>query len=213
MLFCAAENCEKPVHCKGFCRPHYQRLTAHGRLNKLKDNRTKHPLYMTWNANRQRGGFVKEWNDDFWNDKSGDTRLVRLKLNEPFGPNNFKLELLFKPLENETDIDRRKRQRKQKSLNDPNMYRSLNYKYNFGLSLEEYEIKLKVQNYVCAICEQPETVTYKDTGVVKNLAVDHCHITNKIRDLLCSKCNLFVGKLEDNIAILNKFTNYIEKHK
>ncbi len=218
ILICAAENCEKIVHCKGFCRNHYQRYSKYGRLNKINGEKIKHPLYDTWNANRQRAGFVKEWLDDFYKfikdvgEKPIDHRLTRIRLNEPFGPTNFKWVPLFKPLENETDKDRRIRQRVQKRVDNPDYYRALNYKYTFKLSIDQIEAKLKNQNYVCAICEQPETAVYKSTGVVKNLALDHDHKTNKMRDFLCFKCNSFLGKLENSI-LMDKFLNYLEKHK
>lgn len=32
----------------------------------------------------------------------------------------------------------------------------------------------------------------------KAFAVDHCHITGKIRGLLCTKCNTAIGLLDDN---------------
>jgi len=41
------------------------------------------------------------------------------------------------------------------------------------------------------------------------LAVDHCHNTNKVRELLCSACNILLGKAKDNISILQSAINYL----
>jgi hypothetical protein len=62
----------------------------------------------------------------------------------------------------------------------------------------------------CAICNQYETT--KRNGVIKNLAVDHCPQTNKIRQLLCARCNTALGSLRDNIETLQKAINYLHKH-
>lgn len=74
-------------------------------------------------------------------------------------------------------------------------------KHRYNLSLEQYEQMLIEQNYECKIC--------RDT---KNLCVDHCHTTNKIRGLLCSTCNKALGAFKDNINILNSAIKYLD-HK
>lgn len=57
---------------------------------------------------------------------------------------------------------------------------------------------------VCAICKRPETIN-------KSLAVDHCHLTNTIRGLLCTNCNIALGKMGDSIEILKSAIAYLEK--
>ena len=57
----------------------------------------------------------------------------------------------------------------------------------FGITLDTYEEMLKSQNNVCAICFRPETFEMK--GTIHSLAVDHDHVTGKIRGLLCRACN------------------------
>lgn len=77
-------------------------------------------------------------------------------------------------------------------------------KEDYGLSLNEYNELFKKQNGNCAICGKNQSVfKYK-------LAVDHCHKTNKIRGLLCGKCNTALGSLEDDIIILQKAINYLK---
>jgi len=83
-------------------------------------------------------------------------------------------------------------------------------KRKFDLSLEEYEELLCKQNGACAICECPETATRG--GVVRKLAVDHCHDTGKVRGLLCSNCNTGIGKLKDRASLVLKAYKYLEKH-
>lgn len=51
-------------------------------------------------------------------------------------------------------------------------------RYQYGLSNEEYEDLLAKQNGVCAICQK-----------VSKLYVDHDHITDAVRGLVCVHCN------------------------
>lgn len=81
----------------------------------------------------------------------------------------------------------------------------------YGLTGEEYGAMLAEQKGVCAICEKPETAMLR--GTPKQLHVDHCHETNRIRALLCGKCNAMLGLAGDNTGILRAAADYIEKHK
>lgn len=80
-------------------------------------------------------------------------------------------------------------------------------KNNYNLSKEEYFKILEEQNGKCAICssDDPGSSTYS------KLCVDHCHKTNKIRGLLCFKCNTSLGKFGDNVEFLKKAIKYLEK--
>ena len=40
-------------------------------------------------------------------------------------------------------------------------------------------------------------------------ATDHCHITGKVRGVLCSRCNLGLGYFDDDINKLKKAINYL----
>ncbi len=59
-----------------------------------------------------------------------------------------------------------------------------------GITSDDYARLLKEQNGVCAICKH----TCK-TG--RKLSVDHNHETGEVRGLLCTRCNLFLGHIED----------------
>ena len=74
----------------------------------------------------------------------------------------------------------------------------------YNITLEEYEQKLKEQNYCCAICKRHQS-KFK-----KKLHVDHNHKTGKVRDILCAGCNVDVSVVEDRLEVLLK---YLKKHK
>ena len=60
----------------------------------------------------------------------------------------------------------------------------------------------------CKICDNPYDYISKHNG----LYIDHCHKTNKIRGLLCAKCNRLLGIWDDNIEILKSAVNYLENN-
>ena len=77
-------------------------------------------------------------------------------------------------------------------------------KNTYKISIEEYEQKLKEQNYSCAICNR-----HRDE-FKRNLSVDHDHKTGKIRSLLCIICNSNVAIVEDKLEMIQK---YLNKHR
>lgn len=74
---------------------------------------------------------------------------------------------------------------------------------NYGITAEQYEEMSARQHGLCAMCEH-----VCSSG--KQLAVDHCHSTGKVRALLCMNCNQGIGKFKDNPELLRKAADYIE---
>jgi uncharacterized Zn finger protein (UPF0148 family) len=85
---------------------------------------------------------------------------------------------------------------------------SLRTKYN--LTLEQFDSMFKKQNGKCAICGF-QFVDWKTptTKGKKDIHVDHNHSTNKVRGLLCSRCNVGIGLLKENISILQSAIKYL----
>jgi len=80
-----------------------------------------------------------------------------------------------------------------------------NYKKRYGLSVEQKQALIDGQEGKCAICQKELTITH-------DVCVDHCHSTNIIRGILCRKCNLGIGHLNDSIEILKSALKYLAKH-
>ena len=93
--------------------------------------------------------------------------------------------------------------RKWKAGN-PRRQKDYQLRIKFGISIEQYEQIQESQNDLCAICGKPP-------GQL-SLAVDHNHVTNVVRGLLCSWCNVAMERLETipNWAILAE--EYLRKH-
>lgn len=43
------------------------------------------------------------------------------------------------------------------------------------------------------------------------LAVDHCHVTGKIRGLLCTRCNVALAAVGDNLEGVMRFVEYLRR--
>lgn len=79
--------------------------------------------------------------------------------------------------------------------------RSYRLRNKFGITPEQYDTLVAIQQSGCAICG----------GIDSNkaLAVDHCHTTGKVRGLLCSRCNQGLGMFKDSPALLEKAKVYV----
>lgn len=85
---------------------------------------------------------------------------------------------------------------------NPEVWRAHNKKTKlkrYGLTLAEFANLSKRQDGKCAIC----------ANVPKTLYVDHCHVSNKVRGLLCSPCNSGLGYFHDNPGKLLRAAFYV----
>lgn len=94
---------------------------------------------------------------------------------------------------------------------NPDKYKSIELKSNFGITLDEYRQMLDTQNGVCAICFQPETSRSVTPGKTRMLAVDHNHETGQVRGLLCSACNQGIGLFRDDPLKLESAITYLKE--
>lgn len=70
----------------------------------------------------------------------------------------------------------------------------------YGLDQQTYDALVASQNGQCAIC-----------GSEAPLAIDHDHITNKVRGLLCRNCNIGIGHFRDSERHLERAIAYLKK--
>lgn len=78
----------------------------------------------------------------------------------------------------------------------------------FGMTPGDYDRMLIAQGGKCAICFQfPRFI--RSTA---RLHVDHDHATGAVRGLLCTLCNLALGKMEDSPDRLRRAADYLEEH-
>lgn len=75
-------------------------------------------------------------------------------------------------------------------------------KRNYGLSKEQFYELCVEQNFSCKICNHK----HEDE---RTLCVDHDHETGKVRGLLCRKCNIALGHVNDDVSILRNMIAYL----
>lgn len=88
---------------------------------------------------------------------------------------------------------------------NPFYWKDYSLRKQYGISLLEYNLLLKRQNGVCAICLRPER-----SDRYKHFSVDHDHVTGKVRGLLCSGCNRAIGIMGDDAVRLRRASEYLE---
>jgi len=73
----------------------------------------------------------------------------------------------------------------------------------YGLEPGQYDALLSSQGGRCAICG--------NKPVKRRLAVDHDHITGRVRGLLCMRCNRALGMWEMDTDKLKRLRVYVER--
>jgi hypothetical protein len=70
----------------------------------------------------------------------------------------------------------------------------------YGITPEEYQSLKEKQQGKCLLpsCDRPAS------------ALDHCHVTGKLRGLMCPKCNSMLGFADDSPARLREAATYLE---
>ena len=102
---------------------------------------------------------------------------------------------------------KRRQQRKDNPESEKKAQRRKHLKHNYGISEKQFDILLSEQGNVCAICKTDAW------GWRGQPCVDHDHYTGKVRGLLCSKCNLGIGHLNDSIELLTNAIEYLTETK
>ncbi len=83
-----------------------------------------------------------------------------------------------------------------------------NRKSKYGVSPEEFVSRLALQGGGCAICNK--VLDESKRSLIGH--VDHCHVTNKVRGVLCSSCNIGIGLFRDNRKLLSRAIDYLSYH-
>jgi hypothetical protein len=77
-------------------------------------------------------------------------------------------------------------------------------KRSYGITVEQYEEMFVTQGKMCKICKAD-----KPGGRTKLFFIDHCHKTQKVRGLLCMRCNTGLGLFMDNPEFLGQAVKYL----
>lgn len=131
-------------------------------------------------------------------DKAGLSYYIK-KYKIPVRSKNEAIKLAFQ-----------KRRRNVKGENNPNykdgkqVDAGVGKRWNkYGITEEEFNLRLIKQNNRCAICG----------GLfVETPRIDHNHDTGEVRGLLCNSCNGGIGLFKDDLALIKKAIDYLLKY-
>lgn len=102
-------------------------------------------------------------------------------------------------IKNKEYVDNRSKKWK---VNNKNKVFNIMLKYKYGITVEQKNQMIIIQNNKCACCKDP-----LDNNP-RNVCIDHDHITGKLRKVLCQKCNKSLGIMEENVDKISKLLEY-----
>lgn len=80
-------------------------------------------------------------------------------------------------------------------------------KQKYNMTIEEWETLFNVQGRCCA---NPKCRSTEPKDIRGYWHTDHDHLTERVRGILCRKCNLALGYVNDSTEILKGLIEYIE---
>jgi hypothetical protein len=81
--------------------------------------------------------------------------------------------------------------------------RRRNLRRKYKMTESDYETMLAQQQSLCLGCGKPPAEG-------ERLVVDHDHVTDKVRGLLCRWCNIALGGAKDSVHVLRGLIEYLE---
>lgn len=75
-------------------------------------------------------------------------------------------------------------------------------KRKYNITIEQYEEMFIQQNKCCVICNE----------TIAKFVVDHCHTSQKVRSILCDRCNKVLGLVREKEEVLKQMIKYIKVH-
>jgi len=81
------------------------------------------------------------------------------------------------------------------------------YKRNYNATDEQFDAYMAVTH--CQVCDRELS---NDANEVTGRCQDHCHITGKMRKVLCNRCNTAEGYYKDDPESILKLYEYIKQN-
>jgi hypothetical protein len=93
----------------------------------------------------------------------------------------------------------------------PNYQKNWIFKYTYGIDKKTFKKMISLQNHKCAICQKK----FNYDNRLNIPCLDHNHLTNKIRAVICWGCNAGIGFLiaDNDESILLNAVKYVRKYQ
>lgn len=189
---CKFEGCDRSAHARGYCSPHATQLRKGEELTPKPRHKVKGICSFEGCDRELRSKGL--CSAHYGQSRRGDGTLSKLR--DYFSPEG---ECFISWCEGDTD-----------SRGLCKFHRGQSRRYNLS---NEHLLEL-YQNNVCDVCGNPPEHN-------KNLHIDHDHSCcpgtkscgKCVRGLLCARCNLGLGRFEDDVKLLYALTNYLNRTK
>lgn len=103
-------------------------------------------------------------------------------------------------LREKAKIYRKNNEKREKERSRENLIKA------YGITPKDYNKIFEEQKGCCAICERHQT-EFK-----KKLSIDHNHNDGQVRGLLCHNCNVGLGNFKDDIELMKRGIDYLNKY-
>lgn len=102
----------------------------------------------------------------------------------------------------EDNTEKLTQKEKDRWMNDRENQTRRHRMWRYKLTQKEM-IQLELNaNGRCSICKRKSD----------NMHVDHNHLTGKVRELICKKCNIAIGYVEEDLGRLRAISDYLIQH-
>jgi len=95
--------------------------------------------------------------------------------------------------------------KREKHLQDPDVRKRYWYLKRYGITPQTWDKIFESQGRKCQIC-----LTHEPGK--RGWHIDHCHLTLKVRGILCMNCNTLLGQAKDSVEILGRAIEYLKEN-
>lgn len=103
--------------------------------------------------------------------------------------------------------EKSKQYRKTNPIKSQLKVKDCTYRAKYGVTYLEFLEKIKSQKGICKICSTPLVIEGRNCP--QKAVIDHCHITGKVRGIICHRCNVGLGNFLDDANLLKFAQEYI----
>lgn len=201
---CSIQGCEGAHRARGLCGKHYQRARIAGDLDGYPGVRGQRQDCSVLDCDRQaesRGWCHMHYTR--WR-SHGDPNLVKKpnRVHAKDGKKRCASCGVDKPLDRFPPSPKALHGRGSHCYDCRSITKRL---ARYGLTRGEFDALLSGQDGECAVCIRPIEA--------RVLTVDHCHVTGRVRALLCGPCNSGIGMFADDPERMRAAARYVESHK
>lgn len=96
-------------------------------------------------------------------------------------------------------------------IKNPDRYMDRVLRREFGITFSDFKETYDKQNGKCAICLEKLPDDFMRSKSRKGVHIDHDHVTDVVRGILCFRCNIGLGSFRDSPEFLRSAALYLEK--